>query len=360
MPYHAYKEGKGFRIVHESWRDGARQRRTVPRAEWPGMGLEPDKGLEAAREALKHLNSLEHEERGRQRAVKRLEADAEADYLYLPKALVRDFEKEVFTDSDRNHKPAHWAAAKKLIRAMGLPPKDWKFKRKLFYQWLREKPRCYSPDYSTDILRMVNMWGEYLCYRTNSFWSPIPPPSGPEMVAIRRRYFEKSKGGRDSARLSLATLEEKGGELPEAEHNWLYVSVAFGLRPEEIDRALSDEQYHRIEGETLKIFQFKLERLGYPWKQCWKAVTVELPHQLAALELLKRGAPLKRPGRKRLKKWFGKRMGYYGGRKEFAPYMRKQGFSAYQVMRWMGHQDLQTLRKNYDKADSDAPEDEAA
>lgn len=360
MPYHAYKEGKGFRIVHESWKDGERQRRTVPQAEWPGLGLEADKGLDAAREALKHINSLEQEERGRQRILRQVEQSAEADYRYLPKALVTEFEANVLKNSDRPIKQAHWQAAKKLIRAVGLAPKDWKFNRRVFYQWMRDKSRRYSPDYSTDILRVVNMWGEYLCYRTNSFWAPIPPPKGPELVAIRRAYFDKTKGGRDSARLSLVQLEAKGREIPEAAHNWLYVSVAFGLRPEEIDRALSDEQYHRIEGETLKVFQFKLERLGYPWKQCWKAITVELPHQLAALELLKRGAPLKRPGRKMLKKWFGKKVGYYAGRKEFAPYMRKQGFSAYQVMRWLGHQDLQTLRKNYDKADSDAPEEDAA
>lgn len=368
MPYHAYRTKSGFRIVHESWKEGERQRRSIPPAEWPGLGLSGTMSLEQAREALKHPNRLEAEERGRQRALKRVEEDASADYIYLPPVLVAEFERELFVNSDRNYKPAHWEAAKRVIRHVGVPPRDWKFKRKEFYQWMRADGRRYSPDYVTDILRMVNMWGEYFCYRTNSFWAPVPSPDGPEMVLIRRAYYRKTQGGRDSARLSLAALQAKNPpwgppEIPEANYNWLLVSVVFGLRPEEIDRALSDRQYRRFGPDYLRVFQFKLERLGYPDNLCWKKIDAWMPIQQETLARLKAGMSLKRPGRKMLKKWFGKRVGYYAGRKEFAPWMRSLGNDAYKVMRWMGHQDLQTLRRNYDKADTDAPsaeDDEAA
>lgn len=356
MPYHIYKSGRSSsRLVHESWKEGKRQRRSIPKSEWAALGLSPLEPPERLKVRISHLNSIEGAGAKEQRARLRLVKDAALTSVYLPADYVKEFENDLLS-SDRRFKPAHWEAAKRAIVAVGMHPKDWKFRRRLFYEWMRHKDRRYSPDYCADIIRMLNMWGEYLCYRTGSFWSAIPYLRGTELTAVRRAYFEKSGGGRDSARLSLLALERGGKKIPPAEHNWLYVAVAFGLRPEEIDKSLSDPRYHRLEENCIRVFQFKLERLGYKWKECWKAITIELPHQRAALELLLRKDPLKRPGRKALKDWFGKRMGYYGGRKEFAPYMREQGFSEYQVMRWMGHQDLGTLRKNYDKADSDAPE----
>lgn len=360
MPYHAIKDRKSFRIVHESWRDGVRTRRSVPINEWVNLGIDAGMPLDKVRDTLRHLSSVEIDEAKRQRALKRVETNAKEDFLYLPAALVKEFEQNVINQSDRPPKLAHWMAAKRLIRHIALPPKDWKFNRKRFYQWLRDKPRRYSPDYCTDILRMVNAWGEFLAYKTNSFWAPIPPARGPELTAIRRAYYAKSKGGRDSARLSWAALQSKASEIPDDCYRWLRASVLFGLRPEEIDRALTDPQYHRVDGQQLVVFQFKLERLGYPWKLCWKRIDAHLPDQISLLSELAAGKPVKRPGRKRLKKWFGERVGYYAGRKEFAPWMRRLGFSAYQVMRWLGHQDLTTLRRNYDKADTDAPDGEAA
>lgn len=357
MGYSVTKSRAQWRLIHEHWENGERRRRHVKRAEWKGLGLEGCKTIEEARAIVKHLNAKERvreQERRRNRIEARRRQEDLIECAHLPSALIVEFEREVLA-AKRLREP-HWAEAKRAIRAVKAQPADWYFKPHPFYDYFRE--RGHSPDYCGRILRMINEWGRFYCRRINSFWQDVPKPRGKFLNEIRRAYEAKTGGGRYRARLSFELLESKKAHLSRAEYAWLFISVAFGLRPEEINHSLRTEGRWGVREDALFVYQPKLERTESNPKRRWKRIDMKLPEQRTALKMIMAGE-FKAPTRKKLKTLFGPKATLYGGRKEFFPRMRKL-FDPLTVARWMGHTTLETARRHYDDPEDDFPFDELA
>lgn len=200
------------------------------------------------------------------------------------------------------------------------------------------KEKKYSVSYSKDIIYMMNKWGSFYSKQTGKFFEPIAKIIPNTQRAISR---ENNLKGRSVRRPSLPITEEiledvykkSKGDLEQVKYyNWLRCSFYFGLRPSELDDALSlpiiEEHISGI--EILVIEQTKLiikdeERL--------KRIPVLTAQQKECIEIIKSGnAKAVRPDTEwvnkicRMKnKKYGPLDGYdlYAGRKGFVDWIIK-------------------------------------
>jgi hypothetical protein len=200
----------------------------------------------------------------------------------------------------------------------------------------------------------VNEWGWFLSWKKQIPFRNIPAPRGPAAKQIRKAYYRKHPGGLKAKRLSIEELQSKRVSFTATEYAWLIATVAFGLRPEEASRCFEDGEYHRWNDKALYAFQFKLQDAGYEPNECWKSIPIKMPFQAEAKVILTSTKPT-RPTRAKLKKVLGQGR-YYMGRRWCARWARKK-FGEFKAMRWLGHRDVNTLRRHYDE--SDAPPEAA-
>ncbi len=350
MGYCVLKSRNGWRVLWEHWEGGKRTKRHVKREELPSLGLAECKNIEEARDVVRHLNAKSRvlvEEKRRNKIAERRRRENLVECAHLPTLYVDEFRKQVVLA--KGLREPHWEAAKRAIRAINRPPADWYFFPQDFYNYFTLKAR--SPDYSNRIIRALNEWGRFFCRKTNTFWQDIPKPRGKFLNQIRAAYEKRTAGGRYRARLSLDLLQSKKNQLAREEFGWLLIAVAFGLRPEEINKSLRQSGKWGVRDDALFVYQYKLERVEPNPKKRWKRIDINLPHQREAMKVIMSGE-FRPPTRKKLKDVFGPKMTYYGGRKEFFPAMRKS-YDAYTVSKWMGHSTLETAMRHYDDPEDD-------
>lgn len=352
MGYSICKEGKtGFRILFESWDDGIKTKRHVKKQEWSSLGIQHHFSIEDARKTVQVLNSEQRiltSEKKRNRLELKRAKENSIENAYLPPLYVKAFEKEIM--KGKNLRDDHWESAKRVIRAVNVKPEDWYFLSHLFYNYFAQKG--YSLDYSNRLRRILNEWGRFYSRKKNAFWESIPAPRGKFANKIRDEYQKKTNGGRFRARLSLELLRKNKSSLNLSEYNWLLISVAFGLRPEEINKSLKTPGKWGFKNNALYVYQYKLERTEPNPKRRWKKIDIHFEHQREARKVIMAGK-FHHPSRRKLRQVFGEKMTYYGGRKEFFPFMKKQ-FDAYTVSSWLGHRSLETSRRYYDDPEEDS------
>ena len=345
MGYAICTDKKSFRIIYEKWVDSKPTKRHVKQAEWPNLGFSLSMTLEQARAIARSLNAnlkISKLEERRNRLEVRREKDNLEKCAYLPDVYVLQFEKDIVDGKDL--RIDHWESAKKVIRIVNLNTTDWYFLSHKFYSHFEKLG--YSIDYSNRIRRLLNEWGRFLSRQKNSFWQDIPAPRGKFANRIREAYEKKTNGGRYRARLSMVKLQSAKSLLSKAEFNWLLISVAFGLRPEEINKSLKIDGRWGFKENSLFVYQYKLERVEPNAKRRWKKIDIKFPHQKEAIKAIMSG-DFSPPSRRTLRTVFGEKTTYYSGRKEFFPFMKKH-FDAYTVSAWLGHRSLETARRYYD------------
>jgi hypothetical protein len=361
--YFVTKEGKGWAVFYES---KAVPRRRVRKSELPALGFGNCTTVEEARQVKDALNAQERVRRRADRealATDNARKIQETHSAFLPEPFLSEFSAEL---EYRKIRPAHWHTAMRAIAAIGEPPERWRFVAPKFYDFIRRNG--FSIPYLKVIRRAVNEWGYFLSEKLGRPFRPIPFPTGRDRNAIVLAYEKFSRGPkrrcRPSGRLSFHLLEDIKGRFDEAEYRWLYVSIAFGLRPEELDTSLTDPTKHAIrtrDGVThLHVYQPKAERFEVNPLRRWKKIPVKTEEQAKALQMLREGVV--KPPKNRMagiQDFRGRPVTYYGGRKEFFPSMRTR-FPEADVSRWLGHRSLDTARKHYDDPTMDAPDDEAA
>lgn len=177
----------------------------------------------------------------------------------------------------------------------------------------------------------------------------IPRPTGYERRRLIEAYFQINKNKRkDSKPLTPIMLNSTRSQLRTDLYNWIFLSVWFGLRPKEVDN-LHDQDLWKIEklfnGRTvLWVYQTKIVAL--PPEDRWKPIPILFDEQRFALRILKSGN-FKRPISKTMKKYFGKGVDLYGGRKGFTDLMISKGQILENISIWMGHSTLNRTWKNY-------------
>lgn len=369
MGYYVSKEGKngGWYVEHEA--RGKRRRVRKKDREWELLGFANCKTIVDARLNAKQLTLDEKRNRKTANfmALENLSKELNEKLATIfPSKVLEDFERTKI--GKKQTTKARWITAKKAALAVGLPLREWNNSQEDFYNWFEEKR--FSPDYSNRLIKLLNRWGKFYSHRLDRSYNEIDSVRGDMAIRLARAQ-EKAKGrAGKSKRLSFALLEKKKRELRPDTYKWLYLSVAFGLRPEEINTSLQTKGKwgEKIEnGELgLHIYQPKLERKFSNPKKCWKRIPIRTKEQKTALTFVREqefAAISYRTLLNEIRKVFGRGFTTYAGRKEFFPYLVGQGFARADVSKWLGHRSLETAVRHYDDPEDDALpdiDDEAA
>lgn len=362
MGYQVRKDGKSWCLywVEDSGSD--RKQRYVAKKgiEFSQAGFMRDWPLEQAREWSKTLQAQRSEVLRLQKIARteaRYNEQNQITSAYLPKITVSEFESQL----DRwRFRASHWETAKRAIRDLAMHPRDWEKNKDRFYKW--GAANHYSIDYFNTLRRAWNLYGDLFCEKTHERFKLIPPPKGPHRTALTRAYHLRSvgKGGkrrrRPSGRLSYEMLERLKDRFTEGQYRWLFISRAFGLRPEEVNSELWAVSETGIT-KYLHVQQPKLIRAGLPPINCWKKIPALEPEQKKALELIESGETLIKPKQKKFKGLFdsrGRAITAYSGRKDFVP-SAIAGHGREVAADWAGHRSTDTTRQHYDDVQENSP-----
>jgi integrase len=353
MAYEVRKQpyGRGWKILYTKQVGGKRFSKAVS---WLDLGFRADMTLEEAQEWKDKLNAEEHRKHWQERRMavqRRVDGEQEVESVFLPKLLRAEFEQaKLYGDSvpERPEKTlSSWRAACKAIAVVEKEPEQWVDHKEAFYRYFQEQQMSYQ--YVQKLVLLLNRWGRFYCRRRKVFFEELPLPGRATRLRIMEANRRKKvkRGNRVSAPLSFDMLESKRSQLTVGQANWLFLSIAFGLRPEEIDERNGVEPIRIVhEGDTpvLEVYQSKLKST-VTYEECWKYIPAILPEQKKAVELLEAEAPIVRPSTKTLKKVFGPAFTHYCGRNNFTPMMLALGKGESTVASWMGHKDIETTHR---------------
>lgn len=348
------KSGKsGWIVLEQSYDKGKSIQKTVPKLSYQAIGINPEWSLSQAKKEIKLLNKQNAVQRKNQRkivtAAKRYQEMVENDSAFLPVELVKEFDEKIAQDSfgsedhiKRLH--SHWKCLQNLIKTLKLKPDQHFDNKKRIYRYFAN--HSYSNDYCNKLLRMLNEWGYFWSVKSASLFRPVPAPRGVARELIAKEYRVGGKSRKPSNPITPRMLLDNKTRLIEENYNWLFISVWFGLRPEEVDNLNSATLTITQQSgkQILHIYQSKLVTL--PEEDRWKFIPCLYPEQLEALEVIKSGKR-KRPTPKTMRTVFGKGTGVYGGRKGFVDLMLDRGQTLEDTSMWLGHQSIETTWRKY-------------
>lgn len=349
--FYIHKGRKNWHIVEEVWKDGKKSHLTVPKMAYEALGFHTNMSLDVARIKVKQLNSIKSIERKKAvSTARRVEFIKLVQSVYLPKEEALEFterlQKTTFgNEAHEKRIMSHWKFVQVMIENLKMEPKDYSRNSEFFYKYFIE--RKMSLDYSKKILRIVNMWGSFICHKYTLFYSNIITPKGRVKEMINDTYIDSDNYVGESDPLTPELLFNKKDLLKNFEnYNWLFISVHFGLRPIEID-SLKDIKRYKIEYASQKvlwIYQSKLTSISRDKR--WKGIPILYAEQEEALKLIEEGT-FKRPIHKTMRNVFGEHVTLYGGRKNFEDMMLDKGYRLEDISMWMGHQNIQTTWGKY-------------
>lgn len=380
-----------WRIVFDAMENGKRIRRNVSRKEWPGIGFTPQMTFEEAKERCRQLSAnewLKKKEDNRNKVLERLQKEDKQKSAFLPETSVKEFEEKVLPNRvSTPNLMSYWRACKRLIREVQLEPWDWFERPDVIYNHFRKKK--YSPNYVQKLLRILNIWGHYISRKHGKAFYPIKAPNGFQREKIADAYYDNKKDGMTSDPLTPTMLQKASatGKLSNKNYNWLFYSVFFGLRPAEIDQLKDSSRWKVTKEDEMYVFWVYQPKLtSVPREKRWKLIPCVLPEQVAAVKMLVEGnvadpqikamrtllstrrdltakdrveiqgviekrvmelMEFKRPIRKTMEKFFGKKVHLYGGRKNFLPMMLEHGYRLEDIAAWLGHTHIETSWKHY-------------
>jgi len=332
----------------------------VEKTKWRSLGFHSLMTLDEARVRAKQLNAqafLKEQERRTQLRKIEDEQNSKRFDSVLPIEFVNEFEKRFISARDsetarglRKKSRAYtlWKAAQKVIVELQIDPSDWFYSTHEIYDHFHR--RRLSLRYTNAILKFVNLWGFFISKKLARPFHPIPVPRGYERQRILEAFYEKDRTSVavPSKEISPERLDEVQGELNQLNFNWVYLSVWFGLRPQEVDN-LKDQKLWRVETlapgrKLLWVFQTKI--IALPPEDRWKPIPIIFEQQEFALRIIESEA-FKRPLTKTIRKHFGQGTTLYGGRKGFADLMLSKGQAFENISIWMGHSTLDRTWKSY-------------
>jgi hypothetical protein len=345
--------GRGWKIIYSYIENNQTHYRGVRKHELPQLGFGLDMTLEEARARAKQLNaqdSVRKIEARRQKVMARVSEDALRRAAWLPQGLLEEFERsgKLFGDTppkNPNKVFSLWHnAAKTVMDEIRKEPNVWAENQAAFFAaFIKHK---YSLSTVQKVIVLLNRWGKFVCRKQGQFFDPLKPPKKKARQDVANANRSKGihrQGNRQSAPLSFSLLKAKDDAFTKAERNWLYCTVAFGLRPEELDLRAGPEPLRiNREGEipVLEVYQGKLEA-SVDYEDRWKYIPCHYEEQLRALEILEK-EEISRPSSARLKGVFGDTVTHYAGRNNFIQWMFEKGRSLEEASPWMGHRSIKT------------------
>lgn len=345
----------GWRLQKKFWIDRKPVNEVVPMNAWLALGFSPTMTIEEARSRASQLNTIRSldVERARKAAANYTSFKA-IESAFLPKHLVDEFSKQLLGrryTSDRTKKKlqSHWLKLTLLIKDLKIEPSFYEEHSEDIYDWFISK--TVSPEYANKLISMLNRWGYLCCKKEGKFFEPVKMPKGRDRAAIAEAYVKSDNFQGESNPLTPAMLENKRSLMQDKHYKYLFVSVWFGLRPEEIDQLPNNEGITwRVEADkqtkvdVFWVYQPKLVAL-HPDKR-WKPLPIIFDEQKTAVEYVKEGL-LYRPILKHMRTWFKEGVTLYAGRKGFQDLMLDRGQILENISMWMGHQDISRTWKSY-------------
>jgi hypothetical protein len=348
---HPTKNGPGWKVQFEDRTEGKRRTKDIRKDTWGPLGFRSDMTYAEAcqiRDSLNAQEALKTRQRARNRIEARIAEEAEVECALLPQIHTDEFRRRyLLSGQEQNPKTeSYWRAAKKMIRKLQIDPEEWFELKHLFYAYFAKNK--ISPSYMTKVLRIANLWGHFYCRKHKKAFLQIPSPRGAEAQRIADSFFDASEGGEDSGPLTPELLEVAQSKLTNPAHyNWLYLSVWFGLRPEEVDHVKNETRTRIVQnGKTTELHVYQSKLASVARSKRWKIIPCKEKEQLAGLEII-RTAPIKRPLNKTLRLWVDKDVTCYGGRKNFTDLMLDRGHKFEDISMWMGHATIERTWRNY-------------
>lgn len=354
MPYEIKKLPSGWRILWVTHLTIGRQWRHIPKTEWPAIGFSTAMTLEEARAFARSINTsnrIVSQEARRQSISARLHTEATEECIYLPKALVQSFLEELEGKRNAPKLLKYWSISVRIIKEAKLEVSQWGRRPEKIYNVF--KSHNYSLSHCEKIIHVMNLWCEYLSYKTSIMYKKLPYLKGEWRTDIEESHYSAGKPSKESAPITPADLSGAKSDLSIENYNFIFCTVWFGLRPIEIDKFHSkppgkDAKGHRLSQsgtiKVLEVYQWKLRGVAYHKR--WKMIPILFPEQHEALTILLSGK-FKRPLTKTLKKWIKPDCNNYGGRKGFESLMRSKGRSFFEAVDWLGHLDINRTWKDY-------------
>jgi len=356
MPYYVYKSGKNWDL---KFQQGKLNRYHVPKDsnEAKLAGFNSEMTYLEAYERAKQLQAetwIEEQARKEKKSRDVIEKYQKLKIAYLNHGEVQEFER-IYLPEKKIRQP-HWHTMKSIIINVGIHPSQWYKQSSLLYQeFIRRK---YSPNYIKKLLRYLNIWGYFVCEKHNKAWKDVEFPAGSWKRKIADTYESRIKRASfESDPISFELLNDVRTKIKKEHYNWIFISIAFGLRPREVDNLKSlNANLWRIEknknfGYVLHIFQEKLYERGVSKEKAWKYIPCIMNEQIEAIELIKSKA-FKKPigaGAKGFRSIFGYGFTAYGGRKNFVDMLRNQGYDLETVSKWAGHLTVKTTEQSYSR-----------
>jgi hypothetical protein len=345
---------RGWQLCENKWKDGKRKTHVVPVASYYALGFSLTMTQDEAKARAKQLNAKNTIEKHKTaEAARNARLHERIDSAFLPEGLVTEFtaQLEGATFGTAKHKEkllSHWQTMQKLIAAIKKEPVHYanEMNARMIYKWMLDQ--AISKDYMWKLLRVLNMWGQFVCEKEGRFYRDVPSPKGHVLQQIIEAQEAMKGRRRASERLTPEKLKGIKFKAKPAHYGWHCIGVWYGLRPDEIDK-LKDKTTWRLEKQgdiqVLCVYQAKLTSV--PKDQRWKAIPIFLPGQREALEYIKSGT-FERPTAKAQANYFpGTGIKLQGGRKGFEALMRSYGQDMEDISRWLGHRGQGTTRQHY-------------
>ncbi len=309
--------------------------------------------VEEAKRRVKELNQKNFRDQKKiNETARRVAEIAIVNSIHLPQDLVEQFhdhiaEKSFGSETHIKKLQSHWRTCQKIIKDIDVDPREFEKRKEKFYRHFINNE--FSLDYSQKLLRIINLWGAFICEHRGQFFKPIPYPEGQIREKINDSYADSEGYIGASEPLTPSLLEKL---QPKLEHlpgqwEWLYTSLWLGLRPSEIPGEDRDVKWRVSEAKgkkILEIYQSKLTSIERDKR--WKLIPIIYPEQEKALEYFESGDLIK-PLNKTIQGHSGKKITSYAGRKGFTDLMLDLGQELVNISMWLGHQKIDMTLAHY-------------
>jgi len=346
----------GVRYWYAAWETypgGQRRARSIAKSQYIRYGLTEKMSYEEARAVADQFNAADRKtrlEEKRMKILSRIEESEKEDLLNMPPVFAEAFIKEKMDEAlDKGQQKrikSRWHAARKLVKELKIETFEWSRRRKAVYQYFAQQ--ALSPDYVRKIISLMNQWGEFLSDKQNRPFKPIPQPRGGDRQVILDAYEDALKAPKDSLPISFDELKEAKKSMQLDHWKWVYVTLWFGLRPDEM-RVLYKGAFHyqieEIQGVRQVVFYQPKKRRMAKAKR-YKRVPILFPEQEEALKYIEQ-KEMAEPLPATMKRHFKKRVHLYAGRKGFQDLMTGKGRSFFEIQDWLGHEDINRTWASY-------------
>lgn len=240
------RKSGSWSLYYEYYQNGLRQKpMLVQKLAYGELGFRSDMSVGEAKERCSRLNKERNLEKSKVRLANRVVELRSMNELMFPSEFVSEFnellEEENFGSTQHLAKvKVMFKFVQGMVPVLKIVPSNYKENSKRIYKYLVSKK--VSIDYGNKIIQMLNRWGKFVAKKQGSYFEPVESPRGVARAAIEEAQLTKK--GRNSelgvrtksGPLTPQLLAQSSDNFANPKHyNWLYISLWFGLRPEEVD-----------------------------------------------------------------------------------------------------------------------------